>query len=463
MDSLTVQLLRSWATIDGKVNTTDDLFTWINTLNKTTYVNIKESSLEKDGFWFYDEAKGQVINRNGSFFSIEGVRYYLDGKFVSEQPIINQPEIGYLGIIVKKIDGILHFLMQAKIEPGNVNCVQISPTIQATKSNFTCAHGGRKPLYLEYFVNADKYKVIYDQVQSEQATRFLKKRNRNIMILVDEDVEVYENFRWMTLGQIKRLMEVDNLVNMDTRTVLSGLPFIAEKLTAEELGIAKALFHDEALYRSIFETDALTMVPMVFQKMNNYKMFHEVSVDKIRLEELSDWNVHEAGIVCKEQADYMVQYYDIEIEGREVRRWTQPLFKAIGVAEFGLITKNCNGTRKFLVRLKPEIGNHDILELGPSIQWEPTHSKKDDNEVDKVFREYIERKKGVMCDVILSEEGGRFYHEQNRNVVLEIEVEELTEIPEDYMWVDYSTLNYLVQMNNCLNIQLRNLMSLLKI
>ena len=34
--------------------------------------------------------------------------------------------------------------MQAKIEPGNINKIQLSPTIQATKSNFTQKHGGRK-------------------------------------------------------------------------------------------------------------------------------------------------------------------------------------------------------------------------------------------------------------------------------------------------------------------------------
>ena len=68
-----------------------------------------------------------------------------------------------------------------------------------------------------------------------------------------------------------------------------------------------------------------------------------------------------------------------------------------------------------------------------------------------------------MVDVVLSEEGGRFYHEQNNNVILEINPEELTTLPEDYIWVEYATLNYLVQVNNCLNIQLRNLLSLIKI
>ena len=69
----------------------------------------------------------------------------------------------------------------------------------------------------------------------------------------------------------------------------------------------------------------------------------------------------------------------------------------------------------------------------------------------------------IILDVFLSEEGGRFYHEQNRNVIIKIADDELKQLPEGYFWVNYSTLNYMIQINNCLNIQLRNLLSLLKI
>ena len=65
--------------------------------------------------------------------------------------------------------------------------------------------------------------IILDQLQSEQGARFLRKRNRNIIIKVEEEVPELEDFRWMTLGQIKEMMAIDNMVNMDTRTVLSGL------------------------------------------------------------------------------------------------------------------------------------------------------------------------------------------------------------------------------------------------
>ena len=461
--NLILEIIKSWADKEGKVNSTDDLLAWINELNKTTYVNISEKSILSDSFWFYDDYNGEVLNRKRSFFSIKGMRRFEDGEFTGEQPIIIQPEIGYLGIICREIDGVLHFLMQAKIEPGNVNCVQISPTIQATKSNFTRAHGGKLPTYFELFEHSDRYKVIYDQIQSEQATRFYKKRNRNMIMIVDEEFEIYPNFKWMTLGQIKKLMEVDNLVNMDTRTVLSGIPLITQSVAEEEKKELRAYFSDDSLFCSIFNADPQSDLPWIYQRLNNYKMFRDVKLAAVPLNQLVDWKVDEFGITCKKQADFMVRYYDIEISGREVQHWFQPLFKAIGMATFGLLSRVIDGKRQYLVRVKPEIGSFDKAEVGPSIQWEPTHYLYNDNEVEKLFRKKYENKQGIMVDVVLSEEGGRFYHEQNNNVILEITPDELPKLPEDYIWVEYATLNYLVQVNNCLNIQLRNLLSLIKI
>lgn len=44
-----------------------------------------------------------------------------------------------------------------------------------------------------------------------------------------------------------------------------------------------------------------------------------------------------------------------------------------------------------------------------------------------------------------------------------IEKEELPATIPGYVWSDYGTLNILTQINNCLNIQLRNLLSILEI
>ena len=461
LENVTLEIIRSWQNRTGNVNSTEDILTWITDLNEKTHVKIEECNILDSHFWFFDDYSGEVLNRRKSFFSITGMRYFIDDEFIKEQPIIIQPEIGYLGIICRKIDGVLNFLMQAKIEPGNVNCVQISPTIQATKSNFLRVHGGKLPTYFELFEKSGEHQVLYDQIQSEQASRFYQKRNRNMIMYLDEDFEIYPNFKWMTLGQIKELMKIDNLVNMDTRTVLSGLPF---SNAVENLDLLKEIveaFPDPALCASIFSEDPQKGLPAVYQVLNNYKMFKSVRVATVPLNQLVDWRVDNYGITCRKDADFMVRYYNIEIDGREVQQWTQPLFKAIGMATFGLLSRVHEGCREFLVRIKPEIGSFDMAELGPAIQWEPTHDHSDDNEVDRLFYNMYQKSEGIKVDVILSEEGGRFYHEQNKNVIIYINEEELPDIPADYLWVDYATLAYMVQFNNCLNIQLRNLMSLI--
>jgi len=217
-------IIRSLLTNKNPFNSTEEIRQWIERRNREVEVKVDKIPFAEMRMW-HSEEDGSIRHDSGRFFSIVGIDVVTDYGANNHwrQPIILQPEVGYLGILTKEINGVLYFLMQAKIEPGNVNCVQISPTLQATKSNYSRVHEGKSPNYLDYFVNAKPGNIILDQLQSEQGARFMRKRNRNIIIKVDDDVPVLEDFRWMTLGQIKELMHYDNMVNMDTRTVLSGL------------------------------------------------------------------------------------------------------------------------------------------------------------------------------------------------------------------------------------------------
>ena len=433
----------------------DEYIGWINELNRTTKVDIKRILLSDCKNWFYDENTGTIHNQNNSFFSIAGFKGTLNGKEI-QQPIIIQNEIGYLGIICKEIDGEMKYLMQAKIEPGNINCVQISPTIQATKSNFTQKHGGNKPLYLEYFIHANEYEILADQIQSEQSSRFYGKRNRNMIIKVNQvtEIELNKRFQWMTLKEIKEMMKYKNLVNMDTRTVLSCLPYMNNSISKE--------IQDITLYRSIYYQNYEKEIVDVYHKINNYKMYEDTDVSIVRLDELTNWDVKDDEIVCKEKYPYKVVFCDIEIEGREVKRWAQPLFQANGIATFGLIITEIEGILKFLVKLQPEIGAFDKVEIGPTIQKEADASFCIDR-IERLFEEKLKNKKNIVFDSILSEEGGRFYHEENRNIILKIDQDELKNLPDEYCLVSYAALNHMNLINNCLNIQLRNLLSTLEV
>lgn len=461
--SITYDMLQSWATRNSQLNSLDDIKEWIRVRQDNLKVIVQKTAFSYDGFWFYDETTGSIRNRNNSFFQLVGYQEIENDKILREQPIIIQNEIGYLGIICKKINGVLHFLMQAKIEPGNVNIIQISPTIQATKSNFLRTHGGNEVAYLDYFLDASKYTIIVDQIQSEQSSRFYKKRNRNIIVLLDEDenVEKLDSHKWMTLGQIKELVKIDNLVNMDTRTVLSCIPFT--EMTTEEEKNARGFFNDESLYESILGKKEIddNVIQRILSIINDYRMYPREASRKVPLKSLKGWRLTENEIICKTPFDFKVIYCHIEIEGREVNYWDQPLIEANGMAVLGLFTQIQKGIRKYLIKINPEIGCFDGAELGPTIQMEPQTVRRQIDDVEQLFLKRLEAGEGILADVVLSEEGGRFYHEQNRNVIIEIDEKSVPDLPHGYFWLRYSELNQLVQYNNYLNIQLRNLLSLI--
>ncbi len=458
-----LRIIESWATTDNPFNSTEDILAWIGEKNQSVSVHINKIPYAYDGEnWHYSSKRGEIRNKDGTFFQIKGLQQTIGGRIIHEQPIIIQNEIGYLGIICKEFDGVLYFLMQAKIEPGNINKIQISPTIQATKSNFMQAHGGKVPAYLEYFSNKHDYEIIVDQIQSEQSSRFLGKRNRNIIIVVDEDIEILDSHKWMTLGQIKQLMSYDNLVNMDTRTVISCIPFSLRDFSYKELSHMRMLFSHESFYNSVFFGNSGVEINRIYQYMNEVKMLDQSEIHLVDLYSLKSWSRTDQEI-SSEKGTFKVVYCDIEIEGREVRRWQQPLIEAAGQSVFGLIYCVENNIMKFLIHTQSEVGCFDKIEIGPSVQLEPTADTKK-SIVDQLFLHNIERNRGIIFSGLFSEEGGRFYHEQNRNVLMEIEKTDLPDpLPEGYFWADYQTLNILIQFNNCLNIQLRNLLSILNI
>lgn len=438
------------------LHTIEELFGWLEERKKRLSVSLEKISLEKCQPWFYDRQEGCIRNEKGSFFQICGIRQYERGRLKLEQPMILQDEIGFLGILCCKIDGVWHYLMQAKIEPGNVNTVQLSPTLQATKSNFTQKHGGSVPPFLEYFTDMKTEDIIVDQIQSEQSSRFLKKRNRNVIAMIHKMLPEPDSHRWMTLSQIKEMMHHDNLVNMDTRTVLSCIPYV---LMGQE---GDAPFKNKPyFYKTAWSMNRRT-ISEIFHEINNYKMYSENKIQRVPLHELHDWKMQENEIVCKKDYPFRVIFCDISIEGREVTNWKQPLFAAEGRAVFGLFCCDENGMMKFLVRVKPEAGCFDGIEIGPTVQREAFASEQEDR-IEALFFQKLKQGADVIADTILSEEGGRFYQEENRNAILYVEKEELGELPAGYIWSDYGTLNILTQVNNCLNIQLRNLLSLLEL
>lgn len=460
-------LVESWSRSETGIHTNQELISWYHQRREEIFVDIRIADLSESNFWFYDQKQDRITNHKNAFFDVVGLKGIFDGDDTFQQPVLLQDEIGFLGLIGKVIDGVLHFMIQAKIEPGNLNNVQLSPTIQATKSNFMQAHGGRAPKHLDYFRNAEKYTLLVDQIQSEQSSRFVGKRNRNMIILLgpDESLEETSNFRWFTLGQIKRFMREDNMVNMDTRTVLSCIPYPLLSDHNNVDFISKLISPD--LARSLFPRKFSDLaIPTAYKMINDLKMFDESSLRICGLSELDQWSWKDQKFSSLQLSNFEIIFCKIVIDGREVREWDQPLFAANGKALFALACRNheIRGT-EFLVQAKMECGCFDIVEFGPTTQLEYNQRKGPHKRWDQLLLQKIKKNEDVLYSVCLSEEGGRFYHEENDNFIIQISEEEWVGMPgpeEGYCWLTLYELFTLNLVNNVLNIQLRNLLSLLE-
>ena len=446
---------------------------WFEKRKITGKFTVEQIPFSKLDQWAFSPNKELIQHASGKFFRIEGIRIKTDFESVRtwDQPIINQPEIGILGILTKVFNGTRYFLMQAKMEPGNINILQLSPTVQATKSNFSRVHNGKLPQYLEFFIDKSRSKVLLDQLQTEQGARFLQKRNRNIIIEVEEDFEVLEDFCWLTLSEIKTLLSSDNLVNMDCRSVLSTIPIIDDSiicqikdsniLKKDPIIINNQVFSGfrKELIRSICdETNAYKNKDELISWFTDQKVKYSLEIEKIPLSDLRNWKINDLEIVNSDRF-FTVIAVKVQAENREVSSWTQPLLKDMNIGLLGFLIKKINGILHFLVQAKVEPGNRDIIELSPTVSC----SNMDavgvmDNH--PVFFDFFVNKQGTIIhyNTLQSEEGGRFFQLQNRNMIVEIPEEKRLQIPDNFIWM---TVNQMMDFMkySMFNIEARSLIS----
>lgn len=469
-----IAFLRSALTTDNPFMPSEKFLGWLNEMNQRVRVDLTEVPFNRLESWHFDPETTNLVHQSGQFFSIEGIRIKTNWGNVPrwEQPIINQPEVGFLGILTQQKNGILHFLMQAKIEPGNLNVVQLSPTLQATRSNYSRVHKGSRPLFLEYFNGEKKVKFLLDQLQSEQGARFLRKRNRNMIVEIPagEDIVVHDNFCWLTLGQIKSFLQHDNVVNMDTRTVISGIPFGDYPAEVMEfygmLSFAPTSNHHETgLLLSMLERDRhYHHVDEIISWITRKKAKYDLDVQRIPLRSVKHWNVGESEIYHENRKYFSVIGVKVEIGNREVKSWDQPIIKSAQEGIIAFIIKKINGIYHFLVQAKLEAGNFDIIELAPTVQCLTGNYRKGYNEYDVPFLEDVLEAKPeqIWYSTWQSEEGGRFYREQNRNMIVEMGDDFPVAVPENYIWMTLNQMKAFIRYNNYLNIAARSLIAAIK-
>ena len=225
-----IQIMLESIRDDNQINKLDYIIEWFNKKREESDMVVEEIGINDLDKWNVDKDSGNVTHDSGGFFQVIGVKVSNTfdrevGKKGWTQPMIAKNPGGILGILMKKINGIPHYLLQAKAEPGNIGKLQLSPTLQATTSNLLKAHGGNRPLFAEYFDEPKNAKILYGKWQSEDGGRFHLKSNFNMIVEVDENeqLQIPDSYIWVTLFQIKQLLKIENFVGPHIRGIMSYL------------------------------------------------------------------------------------------------------------------------------------------------------------------------------------------------------------------------------------------------
>ncbi|MGV4929393.1 NDP-hexose 2,3-dehydratase family protein [Streptomyces sp. BHT-5-2] len=436
------RMARSAAATEGAMLRTGEVRAWLDERARANVFQVDRVPFDALDGWSFQGGTGNLVHRSGKFFTVEGLSVTAvdgDRRQQWQQPIIKQPEVGILGLLVKEFDGVPHFLMQAKMEPGNPNLLQLSPTVQATRSNYTGVHRGAAVKYIEYFTRAGRGRVLADVLQSEHGSWFHGKSNRNMIVEAVGEVPLLDDFCWLTLGQINQLLHQDNVVNMDSRTVLSCVPLA---------GGTEARLSDTAL----------------LSWFCGERSRHTVSAERVSLNGITRWKRGPDAIEHDEGRYFRVVAVAVRAGNREVTGWTQPLFEPVGRGVAAFLWRTIGGVPHVLAHARVEGGFLDTVELGPTVQYTPEnyrHLPAEDRPpyLDAVLDADPSR---IRYEAVHSEEGGRFLNAESRYLVIEADESQAPlDPPPGYQWVTPGQLTSLVRHGHYLNVQARTLLACL--
>jgi oxidase EvaA len=206
---------------------------WFLEQKENCSMTITDIPLSECKGWKVNSKTGWIQHDSGEFFMVQGVRVgHSSDREVKggwDQPILTQVGFngGLLGLLRQRIDGIPHYLVEAKAEPGNPDKIQISPSLQATFSNLKQAHGGKKPRLSEFFEFPEENHgtVLFSQWMSEDGGRLHLKRNKGMLVELPSAIklEISETYRWVSLFQLKELIKQNSWVNPHIRGIISHL------------------------------------------------------------------------------------------------------------------------------------------------------------------------------------------------------------------------------------------------
>lgn len=400
---------------------------WLKSQKNKQKISVKEKDISNLTSWNFNLK--EIFHESKKFFSIIGIRVLSNfyKRKTWDQPIIFQNENGILGILRRVKNEEPEYLLRANVEPGNINKLQISPTVQATKSNYTRVHGGKKIKYLNFFLK--KKEFLINSKQTEQGFNYLLKKNKNILINVNKTIKLAENYRWIKKKNLISLIKKKNILNMDTLSVFSC-----------------------SIKKNIFDKPVETSkdIKIWLKKMNRT---YFIKLKFIPLNKMKDWILTKKNIFHKKKSYFSIVGVAVSAKSREVSYWNQPLIRHRSLHFAGFVTKKINNTTHYLVKFIIEPGYKFGSVTCTVKSSNISNYRRNLNLSIKsryILKKIFFKKKGsvIKYDAVQSHEGGRFFKSQVRYMVVELKNNQKILIDKTYKWVSHNQMISLIKKGN---------------
>jgi oxidase EvaA len=207
----------------GSLHVPVEVMSWITDQQARRDVTTMPVPLNRVERWHRtDDA---ISHELGVFFSIIAVDITADSREVAtwSQPLVQPHGHGVVAFLTKRVGGVLHALVNARVEPGYLDVVELAPTVQCTPESYAKLPPQALPPFFDVVLSRRPDQVLFSAELSEEGGRFHHARSRYEIIEVDPDFpdDGLPDFRWLTLHQLSDLLKHSHYVNVQARSLIA--------------------------------------------------------------------------------------------------------------------------------------------------------------------------------------------------------------------------------------------------
>lgn len=208
------------------LNTLGDLVQWLDNEKANNHIFQKRVGLNTLDQWRFDE-DGYFSHMAGKYFKIVGMKVTSPSSEVNtwSQPILDNVGTGIIGLLLKRENNNLYFLMRARAEVGNRHIVQLGPTVEINPGNYMYNRKLKKPFLIEEFQNPARFIKVWENRLSEEGGKFYKEEHLHRILMLPDgmDLEIPSVYKWFSYDQVRFFLHMGESVNSCARSILACL------------------------------------------------------------------------------------------------------------------------------------------------------------------------------------------------------------------------------------------------